>query len=373
MPQTALQHPRFSRRFAVQAGAVGLLGLGSDHLARLLAETGNGELGRRSVIFIFLSGGLGQHDSFDMKPLAPAEIRGEFRPISTKTAGTQICEHLPRLANCSDKWSLVRSLTHPYNEHSQGHMVMLSGRTDLPEGFSATQPKPSDHPSIASIATSQLPARNNLPPAIMLPEKLIHRTGRTIPGQFGGVMGAARDPYFLQCCPFNALSYGAWPEYEFHHQTGAKRAEGLSFSTPSLALPEGLTARRLNHRVALQRLLDRQQKDLESLAEVESFDRFQQRAVSMLADSKMKGVFDVTAADRRVLDRYGAHTFGWSLLLAKRLVEAGVQLIQVNLGNNETWDTHGNAFPPPEKLPVAANGSGCFRVARGPGSNGITG
>ena len=128
-------HPRCTRRTAIQAGAISLLGLGSHHLDRLYAETNKGHLKQRNVIFVFLSGGLGQHDSFDMKPDQPAEIRGEFKPISTATPGLQICEHMPKLAAISHKWSLVRSLTHPYNEHSQGHMAMLSGRTKLPVGF----------------------------------------------------------------------------------------------------------------------------------------------------------------------------------------------------------------------------------------------
>lgn len=338
-------HPRIHRRTAIQAGAIGLLGLGSHHLARLHAETSNDRLTRKNVIFIFLSGGLGQHDSFDMKPNQPEEIRGEFNPISTKTPGLQICEHMPRLAVRSDKWSLVRSLTHPYNEHSQGHMAMLAGRTELPPGFDPSRPKPTDHPSIASLTGALTTPRNNLPPAIVLPEKLIHRTGRTIPGQFAGVMGPMRDPYVLDCCRFNAESYGAWPQYGFHHQRGHEKPAGFSFMTPSLELPEGFTQDRLSTRAHLLDSINKQQRSLERLAEVESFDRFQERAISLLSDGKMKRVFDVTNADDKTLDRYGRHTFGWSCLLARRLVEAGVRLVQVNLGNNETWDTHGNAFP----------------------------
>lgn len=345
MATAVVSHPQFTRRSLLQAGSIGLLGLGTSHLERLYAETLHDRLTHKSVIFVFLSGGLGQHDSFDMKPQQPAEIRGEFKPIATKTVGLHICEHLPRLAACSDKWSLVRSLTHPYNEHSQGHMVMLSGRTDLPTGFSPTMPKSTDHPSIAALATDQVTPRNNLPPAIVLPEKIVHRTGRTVPGQFAGVLGPQRDPYFLECSKYNALSYGAWPKYGFHHQRGAENPEGYEFLTPSLSLPEGLDQRRMDDRAHLLGTIERQQSNLERLAEVESFDRFQQRAISMLSDRRIKGLFDVRHANDKVLDRYGRHTFGWSCLLARRLVEAGVRLVQVNLGNNETWDTHGNAFP----------------------------
>lgn len=345
MADDTLIHPKLARRTVIQAGAVGLLGLGASHLDRLFAETADDKLTQRSVIFIFLSGGLGQHDSFDPKPEAPEEIRGEFKPIRTRTPGLQICEHLPRLAARSEKWSLVRSLTHPYNEHSQGHMVMLSGRTGLPAGFNPAGPKATDHPSIAALTGTLVQPRNNLPPAVALPEKLIHRTGRTLPGQFAGVLGRRHDPYFLECCRFNAQSYGAWPEFGFHHQHGSENPDGFQFSTPSLSLPQGLTKRRLGSRSDLLAEIERQQRDLDQLAEVESFDRFQQRAISMLSGGKMKGLFDVANADPKTLDRYGRHTFGWSLLLARRLVESGVRLVQVNLGNNETWDTHGNAFP----------------------------
>ena len=154
VPRSAMAcgHPRLSRRSAVQAGAVGLLGLGTNHLQALrearAAEVAGGTPARaRSVIYIFLSGGLGQHDSFDMKPEAPAEVRGEFRPIDTNTPGLQICEHLPLLAQRSHLWGLCRSLAHPSNDHSAGHHIMLTGRTMLPPGFNSSVPMPTDWPA----------------------------------------------------------------------------------------------------------------------------------------------------------------------------------------------------------------------------------
>src|SRR5690606_34969600 len=137
-------------------------------------------------------------------------------------------------AQRSHLWSLVRSLTHPYNEHSQGHMVMLSGRSQLPPTFNAAKPTPLDWPSIAAIAGDQTVPRNNLPPAVVLPERLIHRTGRVIPGQFAGVMGSRRDPWFIEAAPFNSTTYGAFPEYEFHHARGPENRAGLTFQAPSL-------------------------------------------------------------------------------------------------------------------------------------------
>src|SRR5262249_25667451 len=156
----------------------------------------------RAAIYIFLSGGLSQLDSFDLKPDAPAEIRGEFRPIATHTPGVRICEHLPRLAQRSHLWSLVRSLTHPSNGHSAGHMMMPSGRTPLPPGFSDSAPRPTDWPSIAAVAGAVTRPRNNLPPAAVLPERLIHYSGRVIPGQFAGAMGRGRDPWFIEASPY---------------------------------------------------------------------------------------------------------------------------------------------------------------------------
>jgi hypothetical protein len=343
---TSFQHPLVSRRTAIQAGCVGLLGLGMNHLqalraaqaAKIAANAGRA----KNVIYIFLSGGLAQHDSFDLKPEAPDSIRGEFKPIATSTPGIQICEHLPRLAQRSHLWALVRSLTHPYNDHSQGHMVMLSGRTPLPQGFNPSAPQPTDWPSIAAVAGEATPRRNNLPPAVVLPERLIHYSGRIIPGQFGGLMGQHRDPWFVEASPFHSTSYGAYPEYHFDHQE-RKHPDQRVFQAPHLSLPQGLSAERFEGRLAMLWELESQRRQLDLGAA--TFDHFRQGAISLLADRKVQFAFDVTRADDKTLDAYGRNSFGWSLLMARRLIDAGVNLVQVNLGNNETWDTHGEAFP----------------------------
>ncbi|MEZ6055983.1 MAG: DUF1501 domain-containing protein [Planctomycetaceae bacterium] len=341
-------HARIDRRRAIQAGAIGLLGLGTNHIAGLQTADASPVLPQasaKSVIFIFLSGGLAQHESFDLKPHAPDTIRGEFLPIPTATPGLQICEHLPLLAQRSEQWSLVRSLTHPHNEHSDGHQVILSGRTLLPPTFNRSKPMPEDWPCIASIVGDQTQARNNLPPAIALPERLIHRTGRVIPGQFGGQMGARRDPWFIEASPFNATTYGAYPEYEFHHARGPENKDGLTFQAPNLSLPQELLDGRLARRLDFLGTLEDQRRTLDRAAATETFDRHRQAAVSLLTNEQVKQAFDVTTADPDEQERYGRNSFGWSLLMARRLIEAGTRLVQVNLGNNEAWDTHGNAFP----------------------------
>ena len=339
-----------SRRAAIQVGAIGLLGLGMNHVAALRAlaapEAGSPPRARaKSVIYIFLSGGLAQHESFDMKPEAPIEVRGEFKPIRTKTPGIQICEYLPELARRSDKWALVRSLTHPYNDHSAGHHVMLTGRTELPADFDPNKPKPTDWPSMAALANALLAPRNNLPPAIVLPEKLVHMTGRVIPGQFGGQMGKHRDPWFLEMSPYHPQDYGAYPEYLFHHERGRVEESTLVFQAPHLSLPEGLNLDRVLNRVALRDVLEGQSHFYNETVNDQTFDQYRQAAISLLSNGKVHDAFDLSKTDPKWLDRYGRNSFGWSLLMVRQLVEVGVSLIQVNLGNNETWDTHQSAFP----------------------------
>jgi hypothetical protein len=342
-------HPLFHRRSMIQAGAIGLLGLGTNHLSALRAATpagsGNTQSGQaRAAIYIFLSGGLSQHDSFDMKPEAPDNIRGEFKPIATRTPGLAICEHLPRLAERSDLWALVRSLTHDSNDHSAGHHIMLTGRSDLPVGFNPAAARPADWPSIAAVAGSAAPERNNLPPAVVLPERLVHNSGRVIPGQFAGILGQRNEPWFVEASPFHSTSYGAFPEYQFDHQERG-HPDNRVFQAPNLSLPQGIDSTRFGGRVNVLAEVDQQRRRLDRLGESIDFDRYRQGVISLLADPKVRSAFDVTRADDGTQDRYGRNSFGWSLLMARRLVEADVSLVQVNLGNNESWDTHGEAFP----------------------------
>ena len=340
-------HPSVARRTAVQAGGIGLLGLGMNHLAGLRAAAAESTTNAgpiRSCIYIFLSGGLSQHDSFDPKPQAPAEIRGEFSSIATQTPGVQICEHLPGLAVRSHLWSMCRSLTHTSNDHSTGHHIMLTGRSDLPPGFNPNQPRPQDWPSIAAVAGAVSTARNNLPPAAVIPEQLVHYSGRILPGQFAGVMGSQRNPWFVEASPFHSTSYGAYPTHGFDHQDRGDK-DGRLYEAPSLSLSQGLTATGLTRRVHLLSELERQCQRLDDAALTESFDRYREGAISLLVDPAIRSALDVTHADDSIQDRYGRNSFGWSLLMARRLVESGVNLVQVNLGNDETWDTHGNAFP----------------------------
>ncbi len=349
--QSGLAHRHVTRRTAIQAGSIGLLGLGMNHVAGLRAcaeETAPSPARKhKAVIFIFLSGGLSQHDSFDPKPDAPDDIRGEFAPISTRTPGIQISEHLPMLAAQSDKWALVRSLTHPYNEHSIGHHVMLTGRTEQPIGFDGNKPTAHDFPSFASVVNGIVPPCNNLPPAAVLPEKLVHVTGRTIPGQFSGQMGWKRDPWFIEASHFKDSSYvhGAFPQYGFQRWDGPHNPPGYVFEAPRLELPQGVLHDRFNSRLQLLQTLDYQRRQLDAATRLREFDQLRASAVSLLNNGRVHQALDVHNAPDALQERYGKNSFGWSLLMARQLVEAGVSLVQVNLGNNESWDTHEKIFP----------------------------
>ncbi len=342
-------HSGLHRRAAIQAGSIGLLGLGQNHVTGLreLNAAATSRARFKSVIYLFLSGGLSQHESFDPKPDAPEEIRGEFGTIETRTPGLFLSEHLPRLAACSQRWSVVRSLSHAYNEHSIGHHVMLTGRTETPLGFDSSKPTVHDFPSLPSLIQGVMPPRNNLPPAAVLPEKLVHVTGRTIPGQFAGQMGWKFDPWFIEASRFKDTKYihGALPEYAFQRWEGQVSLPDYVFEAPRLELPREVVSERFDRRQNLLALIDEQRRSLDAAAQSRDFDRHRREAISLLTNGGVHRALDVHRAPAELQDRYGRNSFGWSLLMARQLVEAGVSLVQVNLGNDETWDTHEKMFP----------------------------
>lgn len=328
-----------------------MLGLGMNQLRSLQAADNPDQptpATAKSCVYVFLSGGLAQQDSLDLKPLAPDGIRGEFSPIDTRTPGIQVCEHLPLLAERSNDLAILRSLTHPTNDHTLGHYFMLTGRSTKSIGFMGDRkPRPSDWPSIASTVGDAVKPRNNLPPSIVLPERLVHWSGGVIPGAFGGLMGQQRDPFFIEASPYgDPMWRGAYPEYTFPNQSKKppQQPDARKYQAPQLTLNPGLTRGRLDARMSLLQDLDSQRRALEESAAVRKYDQHSESVISLLSDAKVRNAFDVTNADDDIARRYGRNSFGWSMLMAFRLVAAGVNMVQVNLGNNETWDTHGDAF-----------------------------
>jgi hypothetical protein len=324
------------------------MGLSLTDVAAWRSTAATAAASPRAVIFIFLTGGPSQHDTFDPKPQGPAEFKGEFNPIATRTPGIQICEHLPLLAQRSQHWALVRSLTHKNSGHQEGTYVMLTGRTELPKSFRPSQPQGSDWPSIAAVAGAVTRRRGIWPGSAVLPEKIVHSNQGVYPGQFAGMLGSRHEPWFLEATDkphaYHAYS-GAFPKYLFNlHKGQLADRDDWRFEVANLTLPEGVLESRQRDRLSLLGLVEQQQRQLEETAAVARYDRIRQSAVSLLTSPQVRHAFDVRQADPRVLARYGNNSFGWSLLMARRLVEAGVNLVQVNLGNFGSWDLHGNNF-----------------------------
>src|SRR5439155_24260908 len=265
---------------------IGLLGLGMPELSAARALAGRSTPRARSVIFVFLTGGLSHLDSFDLKPEAPDTIRGEFQPIATRTAGIRISEHLPLLAQRSDRWALVRSVGTNSNGHEEACHMLLTGRLDLPVGFSTQNvPNPNEWPSIPALVNSlkEGRGRNNLPPAIVLPEPSVNEAGRVRPGQYAGRLGPRWDAWHLNMAARCPLGNGACPHCFRFEGTPFEHGAETIFETPSLTLPDGGIGR-LRGRLGLLEQLENQRRDLEQQAESQQLGRHRQQAISVLND-----------------------------------------------------------------------------------------
>ncbi|MEX0727320.1 MAG: DUF1501 domain-containing protein [Planctomycetaceae bacterium] len=358
-------HP-ILRRDMLQAGAIGLLGMSMADLFALRASTAKAETTApvkppKSVIYLFLTGGPSQHDTFDMKPEAPAEIRGEFSPIATNTPGIDITEGLPMLAQRSQHWSLLRSLSHGNNGHDQGTYIMLTGRSVIPPTFRSSKPQSVDWPAIAAVAGATTAPRSILPTSVVLPEKIYHSNAGVYPGQFAGLLGEKHEPWLIETTDkphaYHSNS-GAFPGYLFDlHKGQRSERDDYRFEVPFLSLPDGMLSSRFGQRQNLLSHIEEQRRDLDKVASTAGYDRYRELAVSLITDPKIRDAFEVRKAPPEVLERYGDNSFGWSLLMARRLVEAGVNMVQVNLGNFGSWDLHGNntvclknfLFPPTDR------------------------
>jgi hypothetical protein len=224
--------------------------------------------------------------------------------------------------------------------------MMLTGTGEKPVGFDPNRPTLDDFPSMAAMVGYLSRGHpSELPASVVLPHLLVHRTGRTIPGQMAGRMDQSYDPWLLNVAPECKGGYGACPDC-FHFANPAFRHAGPSeFTAPGLDLPQGLTLSRLGRRGALLRTVEAMRRTVDRHAPALSLDRYRGQALAILTSERTAQAFDIHREDPRLLDRYGRHQFGRSLVLARRLVEAGVRMVQVNLGNNESWDTHQGAWP----------------------------
>jgi hypothetical protein len=302
-------------------GGLGLAGLSLAQLLRAEQESPSSSTAKSCVLFL-LHGGPSQLDTWDMKPAAPVEVRGEFKPIATSLPGIQICEHLPRLARLAHRYTIVRSMTHTMLSHNTATYHVTTGQPPLRDLIEFT-PSENDFPHLGAQVAHQRPAVRGVPAAVSLPDP-VSDGPYTTPGQNGGFLGASYAPFRI---------------------AGDPSAD--DFCVDGLAASPELRPERLGARQELLGTVDKQLGSLAANPRAQDLGRYQQRAVSLLTSDVTRRAFELEREPARLRDRYGRHKYGQSLLLARRLVEAGVRLVTVYWGgkvNNPLpyWDTHFN-------------------------------
>ena len=297
-----------NRRNFLQAGALGFLGLNLPDLLRR-ANAAEGKAVDKSAIFVFLHGGPTHLDTFDLKPDAPIEYRGEFKPIASKTPGMEFCELLPRMAKQSDKIALLRSVAHSQAEHTLGQRFLTTGNPPTP----AIQ-----YPGYGAVVSKEFRSPPGVPPYIKLNFGYDIAMAESI--QPAGYLGVAYNPFKVNGDP-----------------------NSRDFSVRALNLPDGISRERIDARRSLLEGLDTTFRDAELKSQdLDGLDKFYQQAFDMLNSPKAREAFDLSKEQASVRDGYGRHSFGQACLLARRLIEAGVRFVTINYGS---WDAHGQIFP----------------------------
>ncbi|MFN3653456.1 MAG: DUF1501 domain-containing protein [Armatimonadota bacterium] len=307
-----------TRRELLRFGGLGMLGLrGAPALARAAGPRGFGRA--KSLLFISLFGGPSHQDMWDLKPDAPSDVRGEFKPIETNVSGIRICEHLPKLARMADRYVLVRSVTHPDNGHGS---AMYTNFTGFPHPMPNTNPVPSvdDYPAYGSVISALRPPKVSVPPFIVVGGTQIV-CGNQIPGQRAGFLGPALEPFVVEGDPNRP-----------------------DFRVPELSLPKEIPTLRLDRRRTLLDSVERGARLAERGAPAEALDAIRRGAFELLASRQIREALDLSPEKPELRERFGRDTFGQSLILARRLIEAGVPCVTVNWSRGGPWDTHGNNF-----------------------------
>ncbi|MDB5385315.1 MAG: hypothetical protein JWM11_961 [Planctomycetaceae bacterium] len=310
-----------SRRQWLQIAAVGLAGLGP--IRALRAGVAESLTPVRACILVFYQGGPSHLDTWDMKPKAPAEVRGEFKPIATAVPGLWASEHLPHLARVADRLTIVRSIHHGLTNHLPAAFTTLIGRDPSRGDQLIVGQDNNDPPSIGSSISRTRPAeRPGIPPFVALPHRMWNEID--VPGQSAGFLGSAFEPLQVEGDP-------SQPD----------------FRLPELEFPAGVTSERLKQRANLLAGLERPSRSADPLAETGTRDAYRRKAMEMLGSETVRRAFDLRLEAPITRDLYGRTRHGQSLLLARRLVESGVQFVAVydrKINGAESWDTHGNNF-----------------------------
>jgi hypothetical protein len=315
-----MHQPRFQfgRRGFLQASAAGVVASGLPGLMTQTALADPGAARAKSVLFILMSGGLSQLDSLDPKPQAPVEIRGDFSSISTAVPGVRVCEHLPMLAAQAERWSIVRSMSHTEHNHLLATHVALTGRpTPVPRGASDLDRVQSrtDFPNMAAALDYIRPSTTGVPTGVSLPNYYIEGP-LTWPGQYAGFLGPKHDPWQINQDPNDP-----------------------GFKVDALSLQAGMTPQRLKSRRELLEQINHPMQ-LASDRPSCSFVEQQDVAFSLLTSDRVTASFQIDKESPETRDRYGRNKFGQSILLARRLIETGVPVVQATMGIVQTWDTH---------------------------------
>jgi hypothetical protein len=301
-----------SRRELLRVGALGLGGLTLPGLLQLERAGAADRPRARSVIVLFLSGGPSHLDMWDLKPEAPAEIRGTFRSTASRVPGLRLSEHLPGTAGVMDHCCVIRSMQHGNNNHPAAAFWMMVGMPMTRAAPQIVTMSREDRPHPGSVVAKLLPSSPQLPPFVMVPEA-ISPVGPERPGQHAGFLGAAYDPYRVN-----------------------SDANSEAYSPGSLQPGADVPASRIDHRRALLTQVGEHARYLDATAPAQVLNPYYSRAFDLVSSPAAQRAFDVAAEPDHVRDRYGRHIFGQSVLLARRLVEAGVRLVHVN------WVRHDN-------------------------------
>jgi hypothetical protein len=305
----------------------GALCTGSPNLAQLLAAESAGPVRDFSVILFWANGGPSHLETFDLKPEAPAEIRGDFRPIRTNVAGTHICELMPRLAGMADKYTLLRSLHHERAEHSGGTHRFLTGHASI----AANLPN-SENPELGSIVAQQLESRHRGEVPVFAGDTQFYGAGPAYLGR----NYAAFMPYANN--PISASGNNVYDPIPIYHPDDGRQSLQLAVDSTL----------RLEQRSNLLGRIDSFRRDVERSGAMDSWDRTRRRAVEILASRATRDAFDLNREPASVRRRYGDTHFGKSLLTCRRLVEAGVRFVQCQasyrlpaaVGRTSNWDDH---------------------------------
>ena len=310
-----------SRREVLQVGYSGLFGLGLASAARGSEQpTPSLTTKPKSVIVVFLTGAASHIDTFDPKPDAVKEVRGEFGVVQSKTPGLLVGELLPKLAARSDKYAVVRTLSHKDNNHTAATHHIITGSHQPGVRFDKPLSR-DDWPCYAAGLSFLRPQAPGVPAGVTLPTFLAE--GPLVwPGQHAGFLGPRHDPLQI-----------------------ARDPNLAGFKVDNLSLSQGLEVEQMKDRMALLDSVNRQQKWLAESAEGRRMSDQQEKALNVLTSGTVAKAFDIGQESKEVRDRYGRHMFGQSLLLSRRLIEAGVPVVQANMGRVQNWDHHGDIFP----------------------------